>query len=122
MGKVRFSEQRRFVWSHCFISVLHTEPTICSHLMMHSDNGGPGLKGVPLVFLSEVGVPSVIILNTSNEQYFLPGEPIQTMEQLVQFINGVLNGSAQVQTFLLPLICVYVFSLVPPPPPRIVPL
>ncbi|KAG8009578.1 Protein disulfide-isomerase TMX3 [Nibea albiflora] len=46
-------------------------------------------------FNSEVTVPSVIILNTSNEQYFLPSEPIETMEQLVQFINGVLNGSAQ---------------------------
>lgn len=45
---------------------------------------------------SEVAVPSVIILNTSNEQYFLPGEPTETMEQLVQFITGVLNGSVQV--------------------------
>ncbi|KAJ4925067.1 hypothetical protein JOQ06_017805 [Pogonophryne albipinna] len=47
------------------------------------------------LIMGEVTVPSVIILNTSNEQYFLPDEPIETMEQLVQFINGVLNGSAQ---------------------------
>uniref|UniRef100_A0A3B4ZCI4 protein disulfide-isomerase n=1 Tax=Stegastes partitus TaxID=144197 RepID=A0A3B4ZCI4_9TELE len=47
------------------------------------------------LIMGEVTVPSVIILNTSNEQYFLPGEPIETMEQLVQFISGVLNGSAQ---------------------------
>ncbi|XP_030254389.1 protein disulfide-isomerase TMX3 [Sparus aurata] len=47
------------------------------------------------LIMGEVTVPSVIILNTSNEQYFLPSEPIETMEQLVQFINGVLNGSAQ---------------------------
>uniref|UniRef100_A0A8C4NRN3 protein disulfide-isomerase n=1 Tax=Dicentrarchus labrax TaxID=13489 RepID=A0A8C4NRN3_DICLA len=47
------------------------------------------------LIMGEVSVPSVIILNTSNEQYFLPSEPIETMEQLVQFINGVLNGSAQ---------------------------
>ncbi|XP_069015777.1 protein disulfide-isomerase TMX3-like [Embiotoca jacksoni] len=47
------------------------------------------------LIMGEVTVPSVIILNTSNEQYFLPGEPIDTMEQLVQFISGVLNGSAQ---------------------------
>lgn len=81
-------------------------------------------SSVALVFLSEVTVPSVIILNTSNEQYFLPSEPIETMEQLVQFINGVLNGSAQVQifsSFLLLLISVYVFSSVlPPPPPLLV--
>ncbi|XP_029978814.1 protein disulfide-isomerase TMX3 [Sphaeramia orbicularis] len=47
------------------------------------------------LIMGEVTVPSVIILNTSNEQYFLPGEPIETMEQLVQFIKSVLNGSAQ---------------------------
>ncbi|XP_026148695.1 protein disulfide-isomerase TMX3 isoform X1 [Mastacembelus armatus] len=47
------------------------------------------------LIMGEVTVPSVIILNTSNEQYFLPREPIETMEQLVQFINSVLNGSAQ---------------------------
>uniref|UniRef100_A0A672JBM6 protein disulfide-isomerase n=1 Tax=Salarias fasciatus TaxID=181472 RepID=A0A672JBM6_SALFA len=51
------------------------------------------------LIMGEVAVPSVIILNTSNEQYFLPGEPIQSMEQLVQFITGVLNGSAQVCFF-----------------------
>lgn len=42
-------------------------------------------------------MPSVIILNTSNEQFFLPSEFIGTMEQLVHFINSVLNGSAQVR-------------------------
>ncbi|XP_062235398.1 protein disulfide-isomerase TMX3-like [Platichthys flesus] len=47
------------------------------------------------LIMGEVTVPSVIILNTSNEQYFLPSEPIETMEQLVQFISSVLNGSAQ---------------------------
>ncbi|KAK7881581.1 hypothetical protein WMY93_029990 [Mugilogobius chulae] len=47
------------------------------------------------LIMGEVAVPSVIILNTSNEQYFLPQEPVQSVEQLVQFISGVLNGSAQ---------------------------
>lgn len=57
----------------------------------------PALLKLYLVFVpSEVAVPSVIILNTSNEQYFLPAEPTETMEQLVQFITGVLNGSVQV--------------------------
>uniref|UniRef100_A0A674AD89 protein disulfide-isomerase n=1 Tax=Salmo trutta TaxID=8032 RepID=A0A674AD89_SALTR len=46
---------------------------------------------------SEVSVPSIIILNTSNEQYFLPSEPVETLEQLVHFINSVLDGSAQAQ-------------------------
>ncbi|XP_076014341.1 protein disulfide-isomerase TMX3 [Genypterus blacodes] len=47
------------------------------------------------LIMGEVAVPSVIILNTSNEQYFLPSDPPETLEQLVQFINSVLNGSAQ---------------------------
>ncbi|XP_068199681.1 protein disulfide-isomerase TMX3-like [Antennarius striatus] len=47
------------------------------------------------LIMGEVKVPSVIILNTSNEQYFLPSEPIESKEQLVEFINGVLNGSVQ---------------------------
>ncbi|XP_053716119.1 protein disulfide-isomerase TMX3 [Synchiropus splendidus] len=47
------------------------------------------------LIMSEVAVPSFIILNTSNEQYFLPSEPVQTTEQLVHFVTSVLNGSAQ---------------------------
>ncbi|XP_061777655.1 protein disulfide-isomerase TMX3-like isoform X2 [Nerophis ophidion] len=49
------------------------------------------------LIMGEVTVPSVIILNTSNEQYFLPSQPTETVEQLVQFISSVLNGSAQAQ-------------------------
>ncbi|CAG05501.1 unnamed protein product, partial [Tetraodon nigroviridis] len=47
------------------------------------------------LIMGEMPVPSVIILNTSNEQFFLPNEFIGTVEQLVHFINSVLNGSAQ---------------------------
>lgn len=107
------------------MSVLHFvlhENTVCSLLMMHFDNGkSKALRlrrfksCVSCFFFSEVTVPSVIILNTSNEQYFLPSEPTETMEQLVQFISGVLNGSAQVQilsSFLLLLVSAYVFSSV----------
>uniref|UniRef100_A0A3B5MJG0 protein disulfide-isomerase n=1 Tax=Xiphophorus couchianus TaxID=32473 RepID=A0A3B5MJG0_9TELE len=47
------------------------------------------------LIMGEVTVPSVIILNTSNEQYFMPSELIESMDQLVQFISSVLNGSAQ---------------------------
>ncbi|KAF3836300.1 hypothetical protein F7725_028858 [Dissostichus mawsoni] len=63
------------------------------------------------LIMGEVTVPSVIILNTSNEQYFLPGEPIETMEQLVQFINGVLNGSAQSVFRSSPMLGCFLFGL-----------
>uniref|UniRef100_A0A6Q2Z5V8 protein disulfide-isomerase n=1 Tax=Esox lucius TaxID=8010 RepID=A0A6Q2Z5V8_ESOLU len=49
------------------------------------------------LIMGEVSVPSIIILNTSNEQYFLPSQPVETLEQLVHFINSVLDGSAQAQ-------------------------
>ncbi|XP_062841420.1 protein disulfide-isomerase TMX3 [Trichomycterus rosablanca] len=47
------------------------------------------------LIMGEVAVPSVIILNTSNEQYFLPSEPVESMEQLIAFIRSVLDGTAQ---------------------------
>ncbi|XP_036377420.1 protein disulfide-isomerase TMX3-like [Megalops cyprinoides] len=49
------------------------------------------------LIMSEVAVPSIIVLNTSSEQYFLPGEPVETMDQLLHFINSVLDGTAQAQ-------------------------
>uniref|UniRef100_A0A8C1UKD8 protein disulfide-isomerase n=1 Tax=Cyprinus carpio TaxID=7962 RepID=A0A8C1UKD8_CYPCA len=42
----------------------------------------------------QVSVPSIIILNTSNEQYFLPAEPVEDLQQLLQFFSSVLDGSA----------------------------
>lgn len=49
------------------------------------------------LIMGEVAVPSIIVLNTSNDQYFLPGGPVETIEQLIVFINSVLDGSAQAQ-------------------------
>ncbi|KAI1888897.1 hypothetical protein AGOR_G00173490 [Albula goreensis] len=49
------------------------------------------------LIMGEVAVPSIIILNTSNEQYFLPTEPVETMDQLLHLINSVLDGTAQAQ-------------------------
>ncbi|XP_067234089.1 protein disulfide-isomerase TMX3 [Chanodichthys erythropterus] len=46
------------------------------------------------LIMSEVSVPSIIILNTSNEQYFLPDEPLENLQQMLQFFNSVLDGSA----------------------------
>uniref|UniRef100_A0A4W6E0M4 protein disulfide-isomerase n=1 Tax=Lates calcarifer TaxID=8187 RepID=A0A4W6E0M4_LATCA len=68
----------------------------CVHLLLDFQFGHmDGNDYINSLIMGEVTVPSVIILNTSNEQYFLPSEPIETMEQLVQFISSVLNGSAQ---------------------------
>ncbi|RXN13940.1 disulfide-isomerase TMX3 [Labeo rohita] len=46
------------------------------------------------LIMGEVSVPSIIILNTSNEQYFLPAEPVEDLQQLLLFFSSVLDGSA----------------------------
>uniref|UniRef100_A0A672L6I6 protein disulfide-isomerase n=1 Tax=Sinocyclocheilus grahami TaxID=75366 RepID=A0A672L6I6_SINGR len=46
------------------------------------------------LIMGEVSVPSIIILNTSNEQYFVPSEPVEDLEQLLRFFSSVLDGSA----------------------------
>ncbi|KAA0705012.1 Protein disulfide-isomerase TMX3 [Triplophysa tibetana] len=46
------------------------------------------------LIMGEVSVPNIIILNTSNEQYFLPAEPVENLQQLLYFFNSVLDGSA----------------------------
>uniref|UniRef100_A0A671RB80 protein disulfide-isomerase n=1 Tax=Sinocyclocheilus anshuiensis TaxID=1608454 RepID=A0A671RB80_9TELE len=51
-------------------------------------------EGFLLFLRSEVSVPSIIILNTSNEQYFVPAEPVEDLEQLLRFFSSVLDGSA----------------------------
>uniref|UniRef100_A0A671S2B3 protein disulfide-isomerase n=1 Tax=Sinocyclocheilus anshuiensis TaxID=1608454 RepID=A0A671S2B3_9TELE len=48
------------------------------------------------LIMGEVSVPSIIILNTSNEQYFVPAEPVEDLQQLLQFFSSVLDGSAPV--------------------------
>ncbi|KAI2649340.1 Protein disulfide-isomerase TMX3 [Labeo rohita] len=39
-------------------------------------------------------IMGIIILNTSNEQYFLPAEPVEDLQQLLLFFSSVLDGSA----------------------------
>ncbi|XP_056125625.1 protein disulfide-isomerase TMX3 [Rhinichthys klamathensis goyatoka] len=46
------------------------------------------------LIMSEVPVPSLLILNTSNEQYFVPEEPVESLEQMLMFFTSVLDGSA----------------------------
>ncbi|KAK7124119.1 hypothetical protein R3I93_022280 [Phoxinus phoxinus] len=46
------------------------------------------------LIMSEVPVPSLLVLNTSNEQYFVPEEPVESLEQMLMFFTSVLDGSA----------------------------
>lgn len=48
------------------------------------------------VVFSEVTAPSFIAVNLSNDGYFLPPHAIETERHLLDFLNGVLDGSIQV--------------------------
>ncbi|CAB1325749.1 unnamed protein product [Coregonus sp. 'balchen'] len=44
------------------------------------------------LIMEEVAMPSIIVLNVSNDGYFLPPNKVETKEQLVKFIDGVSKG------------------------------
>ncbi|KAM4029169.1 protein disulfide-isomerase TMX3 [Anomaloglossus baeobatrachus] len=49
------------------------------------------------LLMDEVQVPTIVVLNTSNQQYFLPNKKIENIEDLIQFINSILDGTAEAQ-------------------------
>lgn len=50
--------------------------------------------------VSELKVPTVVVLNTSNQQYFLLDRQITNAEDMVQFINNILDGTVEVSCSL----------------------
>lgn len=49
-----------------------------------------------LTVISEVIIPSFIVVNLSNDGYFLPTVTVETEQQLLDFLDGVLDGRVQV--------------------------
>lgn len=49
------------------------------------------------LLMDELKIPTVVVLNTSNQQYFLLDRQIQSAEDLVQFIRSVLDGTVEAQ-------------------------
>ncbi|XP_068455155.1 protein disulfide-isomerase tmx3a-like isoform X2 [Clinocottus analis] len=47
--------------------------------------------------MGEVVMPSFIVVNLSSDGYFLPAAAVETELQLLNFLNGVLDGSVQFQ-------------------------
>uniref|UniRef100_A0A3B4HCX0 protein disulfide-isomerase n=1 Tax=Pundamilia nyererei TaxID=303518 RepID=A0A3B4HCX0_9CICH len=45
--------------------------------------------------MGEIIVPTFIVVNLSNDGYFLPPGTVQTEQNLLDFLDGVLNGSMQ---------------------------
>lgn len=48
------------------------------------------------VAVSEVTLPSLIVVNLSNDGYFLPPGAMETERHLLDFLDGVLESSIEV--------------------------
>ncbi|XP_042549420.1 protein disulfide-isomerase TMX3 isoform X3 [Dipodomys spectabilis] len=49
------------------------------------------------LLMDELTVPTVVVLNTSNQQYFLLDRQIKDAEDMVQFITNILDGTVEAQ-------------------------
>ncbi|XP_072525098.1 protein disulfide-isomerase tmx3a [Salminus brasiliensis] len=46
--------------------------------------------------MSELAMPSLIVMNMTIDGYFVPERKIETIEELLQFLNNVLNGRSKI--------------------------
>ncbi|XP_040128128.1 protein disulfide-isomerase TMX3 isoform X2 [Ictidomys tridecemlineatus] len=49
------------------------------------------------LLMDELKVPTVVVLNTSNQQYFVLDRQISDAKDLIEFINNILDGSVEAQ-------------------------
>ncbi|XP_063087564.1 protein disulfide-isomerase TMX3 isoform X3 [Cavia porcellus] len=49
------------------------------------------------LLMDELTVPTVVVLNTSNQQYYLLDRQINNAKDMVQFINNILDGTVEAQ-------------------------
>lgn len=49
-----------------------------------------------LLPFSEVAIPSFIVVNLAVDGYFFPSGAVETEQHLLDFLDGVLNGSIEV--------------------------
>ena len=97
------------IWSKScsyFLNILWRGIKMCiiPRCLVDEPNAGWMFKDVwivPFYHFSDVKIPSIVVLNTSNQQYFLPHKPIESTEDMVQFINEILEGTAEVRIFAI---------------------
>ncbi|XP_063779464.1 protein disulfide-isomerase TMX3 [Pseudophryne corroboree] len=56
-----------------------------------------GSEYINSLLMDEVQIPTIVVLNTSNQQYFMPSKKIENAEDLIQFITSILDGTAEAQ-------------------------
>ncbi|KAH0500519.1 Protein disulfide-isomerase TMX3 [Microtus ochrogaster] len=68
-------------------------------------------KNTSLEHTSELTVPTIVVLNTSNQQYFLLDRHIKDSSDMVQFINSILDGTVPSIFKSSPLLGCFLFGL-----------
>ncbi|XP_010584992.1 protein disulfide-isomerase TMX3 isoform X1 [Loxodonta africana] len=56
-----------------------------------------GNEYINSLLMDELTVPTVVVLNTSNQQYFLLDRQIENASDMVRFIDNILNGTVEAQ-------------------------
>ncbi|XP_031176978.2 protein disulfide-isomerase TMX3-like [Sander lucioperca] len=56
-----------------------------------------GSEYIDGLVMGELSVPTFIVVNLSNDGFFLPPGAVQTERHLLDFLNGILDGSIQGQ-------------------------
>ncbi|XP_069476886.1 protein disulfide-isomerase TMX3 [Ambystoma mexicanum] len=56
-----------------------------------------GSEYINSLLMDELEIPIIVVLNTSNQQYYLPRKPIENTQDMIVFINSILEGTAEAQ-------------------------
>uniref|UniRef100_A0A3Q3X861 protein disulfide-isomerase n=1 Tax=Mola mola TaxID=94237 RepID=A0A3Q3X861_MOLML len=85
----------------CFQRSIKLNMSLClcvwvRHFLFGFMEGSDYIRGL---VMSDVAVPSFIAMNLSIDGYFLPLGAMETEQHLLDFLNGVLDGSVQVSLY-----------------------
>ncbi|XP_072808145.1 protein disulfide-isomerase TMX3 isoform X2 [Vicugna pacos] len=79
------------------IAVIDEKNTSAEHTRDFQFGHMDGNDYINTLLMDELKVPTVVVLNTSNQQYFLLDRQINNAEDMVQFINNILDGTVDAQ-------------------------
>uniref|UniRef100_A0A673YXM3 protein disulfide-isomerase n=1 Tax=Salmo trutta TaxID=8032 RepID=A0A673YXM3_SALTR len=84
--------------THACHTHAHTHTRTHTHTRLEFQFGHmDGNEYINGLIMEEVSMPFIIVLNMSNDGYFLPPNKVETKDQLLKFIDGVLKGRIKSQ-------------------------
>lgn len=69
-------------------------------LLIHSLNANKTYFFFSEFYSSDLRTPAIVVLNTSNQEYFVPPKSIESTEDMVHFIYEILEGVVEVSVSL----------------------